>query len=166
MTPEEIIARLNLQPHPAEGGFFAETYRSAEETPTAALPQRYGGPRRHATAIYYLLTATTFSAMHRLRSDEIFHFYLGDPVEILHLYPDGRGAVHLLGCAVENRIRPQLAVPRGVWQGARLVRGGKLALLGTTVAPGFEFADFEIANREQLLATHSQFGELIAVLTR
>src|ERR1041385_8561277 len=88
MTAEEIIALLKLKPHPKEGGFFAETWRADEAIPPGVLPPRYSGPRAIGTCIYYLLTPTTFSAMHRLQSDEIFHFYLGDPVEMLQLWPD------------------------------------------------------------------------------
>src|SRR6266446_3214928 len=91
MTVEEIIALLKLKPHPKEGGFFAETYRAGESIPSGTLPSRYVGPRVFGTCIYYLLTHGTFSAMHRLQSDEIFHFYLGDPVEMLQLWPDGAG---------------------------------------------------------------------------
>src|SRR5262245_35025414 len=88
-----IIARLGLVPHPKEGGYFRETYRAGEALAAAALAGRYHGPRAVCTAIYYLLTPTTFSALHRLVSDEVFHFYAGDPVEQLRLYPDGRGEV-------------------------------------------------------------------------
>ena len=161
MTATEIIKLLELRPHPAEGGFFAETYRAAEQ---AALP-RYSGSRSLGTAIYYLLTAETFSAMHRLQTDEIFHFYLGDPVELLQLAPDGTGGIVLLGADLARGMRPQLVVPRGVWQGSRLVPGGRWALLGATVAPGFEFADYEHGARSQLVQTHPEFRETIISLT-
>src|SRR5581483_11176343 len=100
-------------------------------------------PPAAATAIYYLLTPDTVSAMHRLATDEIFHFYLGDPVEMLQLRPDGSHRVAILGPDLDAGQRPQIVVPRGVWQGARLVPGGRFALLGTTVAPGFDYADYE-----------------------
>jgi uncharacterized protein len=135
-TVEALRALLGLVPHPIEGGFFTETYRSADLLPGDTLPARYRGPRAAATAIYYLLTPETFSAMHRLGSDEIFHFYLGDPVEMLQLAPDGSHRVVVIGPDLEAGQRPQVVVPRGVWQGARLRPGGRLALLGTTVAPG------------------------------
>jgi predicted cupin superfamily sugar epimerase len=89
MNAEEIIKFLRLQPHPKEGGFFRETYRSVD--PFSNLPNRYRGQRSASTAIYYLLTPDSFSAMHRLASDEIFHFYKGDAVEMLQLFPDGQG---------------------------------------------------------------------------
>ena len=164
-TVEALCALLGLVPHPAEGGFFRETYRSADLVPPGALPARYRGPRAAATAIYYLLAPDTVSAMHRLATDEIFHFYLGDPVEMLHLRPDGTHRVTILGPDLEAGQRPQVVVPRDVWQGARLVPGGRLALLGTTVAPGFDFADYETGERAALLARHPGARDLIVALT-
>ena len=165
-TVEALCALLGLVPHPVEGGFFVETYRSAESVPADALPSRYQGPRPAGTAIYYLLTPETFSAMHRLASDEVFHFYLGDPVEMLQLRPDGSHGVAVLGTDLEAGQRPQLVVPRGVWQGARLRAGGRLALLGTTVAPGFDYADYETGDRAALLASHPAARDLVVALTR
>src|SRR5207249_287657 len=132
-TADELIRILQLQPHPREGGYFRETYRSAEAVAAEALPARYGGTRHHGTAIYYLLTPTTFSALHRLASDEIFHFYAGDPMRMLQLFPDGSGATVLLGPDVTRGQNPQVIVPRGVWQGSVLEPGGAYALLGCTV---------------------------------
>jgi uncharacterized protein len=160
-----LIELLGLEPHPAEGGYFAETYRSKLRLPSEALPGSYGGPRSGSTAIYYLLTPTTISAMHRLRTDEIFHFYLGDPVEQLQLFPDGRGQVVTIGMDLERGERPQVVVPAGVWQGARLAPGGRFALLGCTVAPGFEYEDFAHGQRDKLAAQYIAFAELIAALT-
>jgi predicted cupin superfamily sugar epimerase len=165
MTAEEIISLLKLKPHPKEGGFFAETYRAEEAIPQGVLPQRYPGPRAFGTCIYYLLTAATFSAMHRLQSDEIFHFYLGDPVEMLQLLPDGTGKTVVLGSDLRAGMHPQVIVPCGVWQGSRLVVGGKFALLGCTVAPGFDFADYEHGRRDDLVGNHPQFREKIVALT-
>ncbi len=165
ITPDHIIRLLNLQPHPREGGYFVETYRSAEGMGENILPDRYEGERRFATAIYYLLTRETFSAMHRLQSDEIFHFYSGDPVEMLHLHPNGRGEVVLLGSDLEAGMRSQVVVPRLSWQGARLRSGGEWALLGCTVSPGFEFADYEDGKRPILAAAFPQFEGMIRDLT-
>ena len=165
-TVEALCALLGLVPHPIEGGFFAETYRSGDLLPGDALPARYRGPRAAATAIYYLLTPETFSAMHRLGSDEIFHFYLGDPVEMLQLAPDGSHRVVVIGADLEAGQRPQVVVPRGVWQGARVRPGGRLALLGTTVAPGFDYADYETGARAALLASYSAARDLVTALTR
>ena len=163
MTADELIRQLGLVPHPKEGGFFRETYRSTESI--SSLSTRYAGPRCHGTAIYYLLTPTTYSALHRLQSDEIFHFYLGDPVRMLQLDAGGTGRTIVLGPDVLNGQELQLVVPRGVWQGSCLEPGGKFALLGCTVAPGFEYADYESGHREPLIAQYPAFADLIQRLT-
>src|SRR5580692_7322559 len=137
MTAEEIKSLLKLEPHPVEGGWYRRTYTSAG---TVELER---GVRAVGTAIYYLLEEGTFSEMHRIASDEIFHFYLGDPVEMLQLLPDGSSAVLTFGPDLAAGHQPQILVPAGVWQGERLVEGGKLALFGCTVTPGFDFADYE-----------------------
>ncbi len=165
MEPEELIARLNLRPHPREGAYFAETYRSGEEVAARALPPRYAGARPLGTAIYFLITADHSSALHRLQTDEIYHFYLGDPVELLQLSGDGTGRLFTLGPNPFLGMQPQLVVPRGVWQGARLRPGGRFALLGMTTAPGFDYADYEHGDRQQLLAAYPQFSEAIRALT-
>ena len=160
MTAEEIKALLNLEPHPREGGFYRRTYASAS---TVNLPR---GSRPTGTAIYYLLEPGTFSAMHVLASDEIFHFYLGDPVEMLQLHPDGRSAVFTLGPDIKAGQQVQLVVPAGVWQGSRLIDGGKAALLGCTVTPGFDFADYRNSSYAELAAQWPEQAERIRALTR
>jgi uncharacterized protein len=165
LTAEQIRELLTMQPHPIEGGYFAETYRSAATMPGSALGG-YPGDRSLSTAIYYLLTPESFSAMHRVRGDEMFHFYLGDPVEMLQLKPDGTAEVLLLGQDIAAGMRLQHNVPGGVWQGSRLRVGGKYALLGTTMAPGFEYDDYETGKREELIARYPQRAELITALTR
>jgi len=165
MTADQIIALLNLAPHPKEGGYFRETYRSSETVSEKTLPRQYKGIRSFATAIYYLLTPETFSAIHRLQSDEIFHFYLGDPVEMLQLWPDGTGRILVLGSDLLKKMQPQVVVPRGVWQGARLYKNGRFALLGATVSPGFEFADYESGKRHELVASYPRFQDVITALT-
>ncbi len=164
MEAVSIIDLLELEPHPEEGGWFREIYRSCDSVTTSVLHERYGGDRIAGTAIYYLLTPDTFSAMHRLKSDEIFHFYMGDPVEQLLLYPDGRHDVHILGTDIEAGARPVSIVPAGVWQGARLVDGGKKALLGCTVSPGFEFEDYEHGNGIRLAAAYPECRSMIRAL--
>jgi predicted cupin superfamily sugar epimerase len=166
LTADQIITLLNLKPHPEEGGYFVETYRSSETLSEKALPSRYKGIRSFGTAIYYLLTPESFSAMHRLQSDEVFHFYLGDPVEMLQLWPDGLGKVIRIGSDILNGMQPQVIVPRGVWQGARLIKNGRFALLGPTVSPGFEFADYESGRRDELVKFCPKFQELITALTK
>ncbi len=160
MTGSQIKALLNLEPHPIEGGSFRQTYVSAE---TVKLPR---GIRSQGTAIYYLLEAGTFSEMHVLASDEIFHFYLGDPVEMLQLHPDGTSAVFTLGPDLLAGQHVQLVVPAGVWQGTRLIGNGKLALLGCTVTPGFDYADYRNASYDELVKGWPDQAERIKALTR
>ncbi|MBN1592034.1 MAG: cupin domain-containing protein [Candidatus Coatesbacteria bacterium] len=167
MDAKRLIEILNLEPHPAEGGYYRETYRSGDAIPQGALPSRYAGRSRSvSTAIYFLLTRDTFSAMHRLRGDEIFHFYMGDPVTMVHLYPDGHGEEVILGNDLERGHKCQVVVPMNVWQGAFLDDGGEFALLGTTVAPGFDFADFELGRREDLVRAYPEYAGLTERLTR
>ncbi|MEJ2421521.1 MAG: cupin domain-containing protein, partial [Acidobacteriota bacterium] len=123
-TAEEVMSLLNLEPHPAEGGWFLETYRSRESLPAGALPSRYRGERSFATAIYYLLAPRNVSPLHRLLSDEVFHFYLGDPVELTLLHPGGEVVRRILGSDLAEGMKPQEGVPAGVWQGLRLLPGG------------------------------------------
>jgi len=160
MTTDELKRQLVLQPHPVEGGYFRRTYTS---TGTVNLPR---GTRAQGTAIYYLLEAGTFSEMHVLDSDEIFHFYLGDSVEMLQLHPDGGSAVLTLGPDLAAGQNVQLVVPAGVWQGTRLIGDGKMALLGCTVTPGFDFADYRNATAEELIAEWPHEAERIRNLTR
>src|SRR5947209_17400603 len=154
MTADDLKQILKLTPMLQEGGFFVETYRSDEVIPSTCLPDRLKGPRAFSTAIYYLLTPDSFSAMHRLAYDEIFHFYLGDPVEMLQLKPGGEGEILTIGAEVSSTVRPQVVVPRFNWQGARLIEGGQFALLGTTVAPGFEYEEYETGKRAALISEY------------
>src|SRR5215472_2235599 len=151
MTAEEVKRLLGLQPHPHEGGWFVRTYAAKEMIAAEAMGNhRYPDARRTGTAIYYLLEPGTFSEMHRLRSDEIFHFYAGDAVEMLQLLPDGTGRTVVIGNDLEAGQRPQVLVERNVWQGSRLVEGGRWALLGCTVSPGFEYEDYDSGVRGEL----------------
>lgn len=165
MTADQIIKALHMLPHPIEGGFFAETYRSSAEIPQQKLPG-YPAARSLATAIYYMLTPDSFSAMHRVRGDEMFHFYLGDPVEMLQLHSDGSGEIIVLGQDILANMKLQHNVPAGVWQGSRLREGGKFALLGTTMSPGFDYADYESANRDALIAQFPNFADAIRARAR
>lgn len=160
MTADEIKTLLDLQPHPVEGGYFRRTYTCAG---TVELPR---GQRAMGTAIYYLLEPGTFSEMHILDSDEIFHFYLGDPVEMLQLYADGSSAVFTLGPDLAAGQHVQLVVPAGVWQGTRLVGDRKVALLGCTVTPGFDFADYRSGSYAELSAKWPAEDARIKALTR
>ncbi|MBX3378689.1 MAG: cupin domain-containing protein [Phycisphaeraceae bacterium] len=155
---KRIVEVLGLVPLPNEGGYFRETYRSGEKIPGDALPGRYLSRdcgRNHSTQIYFLLAPGVVSLMHLVQSDEVFHFYQGDAVEQLQLFPDGSAQVVGIGADLERGDRPQVAVPRGVWQGCRIRAGGGgagYALLGCTVSPGFEWADFELGTRDRMLS--------------
>jgi predicted cupin superfamily sugar epimerase len=166
LTAERIRTLLKLEPHPIEGGYFVQTYRCELPIPKVSLPASYPADRTMSTAIYYLLTPDTFSAMHSLPGDEIFHFYLGDPVEMLQLNPDGTGEVVVLGQDLASGMRLQHVVLGGIWQGSRLRAGGEYALLGTTMSPGFDYDDYETGDRQQLSAEYPEFSERIASLTR
>ena len=160
MTAEEIKSLLHLEPHPIEGGSFRRTYTSPGNVD---LPR---GERPQGTAIYYLLEPGTFSEMHVLDSDEIFHFYLGDPVEMLQLHPSGGSAVFTLGQGLEAGQHVQLVVPAGVWQGTRLIGNGQVALLGCTVTPGFDFADYRGGTYAELSEKWPAQADRIRALTR
>ncbi len=154
MTADEVIQLMQLKPLSIEGGFFRETYRSRWVVSTEYLPDGFRGSRSIGTAIYYLITPETFSALHRLPGTEVFHFYVGDPVLMLQLLPDGSSQTITLGPDLLNGQQPQVVVRGNVWQGSRLAPGGKWALMGTTMSPGFDYADYENANREQLMAQY------------
>jgi predicted cupin superfamily sugar epimerase len=159
VTADDVIRVLNLQPHPVEGGYFRETYRSAVTMPA------HGGTRSVSTAIYYLLKPGHVSELHVLPGEEVFHFYLGAPVRMLQLWPDGTGREVVLGSDLAAGQVPQLVVPGGVWQGTRLVGADGFALLGCTVAPGFDYADYRAATRAELTAKWPALADEIARLT-
>ncbi len=162
-TAEEIIRLLRLEPLPREGGWYRETYRSALRLPADVLAPRYRDARSAGTAIYYLLTPDTFSALHRLPTDEVFHFYLGDPVEMLQLGPNSAdgGRILTLGSDILAGQHVQTVIPAGVWQGSLLREGGAFALMGTTMTPGFDFVDYEAADGDALIAAFPDFAERI-----
>jgi predicted cupin superfamily sugar epimerase len=166
LTAKQVQDFLKLQPLPVEGGYFVESYHSKYTLAQPSLRPCYPSERALSTAIYYMLTPDTFSAMHRLKGDEVYHFYLGDPVEILTLKPDGAAEALLLGQDILAGMRVQHAVSGGTWQGSRLAPGGQYALMGTTMAPGFDAADYEPGNRDALTAQYPSYAPLIAFLTR
>ena len=169
LTVEQIIQALGLQPLPVEGGLYRQTYISDERIPAGALPERYEPAEKpFGTAIYYLLAGhpNSFSSLHRLPTDEVYHFYLGDPVEMTLLLADGSSRQVVLGQDLLAGQQVQFVAPRGAWQGSRLLPGGQYALLGTTMAPGFTPSDFENGEREALLAQYSRERERILALTR
>ncbi len=148
-TARDWIRALDLAPHP-EGGWFRETWRSAESVAGDALPGRFAGARALGTAIYYLLEAGEFSRFHRLEADELWHLYDGGPLE-LHLLIEGRHEMLRLGLDLERGESPQHRVPHGVWFAAMPARGAEFALAGCTVTPGFDFADWRLGPRHHLL---------------
>lgn len=158
------IRALQLRPHP-EGGYFRETYRAAESIPRRALPARFPGPRAFSTAIYFLLRAGQVSRLHRIRSDETWHFHAGAPLIIHLLTPDGRYRALRLGVRPDRGEHPQAVVPAGAWFGAVLAPRGRYALVGCTVAPGFDFADFALADRADLTRRFPRHRRLIEALT-
>ena len=164
INTKALIEKLGLKPHP-EGGFFAETYRSEETIPKNALPTRYFSDRSFSTSIYYLILPQSFSSMHRIDSDEIFHFYLGSPVKMVQL-SGGKGKIVTIGNRLDLDQYPQVLVPKGTWQGLCLEKEEGFALLGCTVAPGFNFSGFELGKGEALLAKYPAFEEEIERLTR
>lgn len=165
LSARQVIEQLDLKPLPVEGGHFRQTYR-ARWTIDLGLPHE--PPRPIGTAIFYLLTseAGSFSALHKLAGDEVYHFYLGDPVEMLLLHPDGRSEVLLLGQDLLAGQQVQVVVPAGSWQGSRLVEGGAFALMGTTMAPGFAESDYEGGAAAELEGRYPHRSELIRRLTR
>ena len=160
--PAELVAALGLAPHP-ERGFFVETYRSSVAVDALTHP----GPRAAGTAIYFLITAAAPSTfLHRLLSDEIFHLYEGGPLEILRLFSDGRSDVARLGLDFSSGERPQIVIPAGTWFGTALAPGVSHCLVGCTVAPGFDFADFELATGPELAALYPAQAQRIADMSR
>ena len=164
-TAERIIKLYDMKLLPGEGGYYTETYRADEVIEQSSLHERYGSDKAHSTAIFYLLTPDTQSYMHRVITDEIFHFYLGDPVQMIQLFPEGGSKVLFLGHDLQAGQFVQVVVPRGAWQGAYLLEGGNFALMGTTVAPGFDFSDHEIGERQTLLNLYPDHGDMITRLT-
>jgi len=168
ITAAFLIDALGLAPLPVEGGWFRQTWVADATLSRESLPARYGRGKPAGTAIYYLLTddPDSFSALHRLPTAEVYHFYLGDPVEQLLLHPGGRAERVVLGQDLASGQRVQHVAPHGAWQGSHLVRGGRVALLGTTMAPGFDPLDYEPGTRSELVAAYPDAADLIVSLTR
>ncbi|WP_462137980.1 cupin domain-containing protein [Candidatus Mycalebacterium sp.] len=165
MKPANIIKKLGLKPLEREGGLYRQTYVSPETVASSHLPDRYKGDRNFSSAIYYFLQKNEVSVMHRLMSDEVYHFYSGDPVQLLTLKPGGPGLV-FLGSDIMFGQYPQVVVPAGVWQGMKIVDGGEYALMGTTVSPAYTEDDFELGDPEKLCKQFSEHSGLIKTLSR
>lgn len=164
-SAEYWVEKLDLKSHP-EGGYFRETYRCAEEIRSDHLPERYGGARAYSTAIYYLLKGDQFSAFHRLKSEEMWHFYAGTTLTISSIDEVGALRMSKLGSNPDAGESFQIMIPAGWWLGARCDNPEGYALVGTTMAPGFDFADFEIAKREDLLQKYPEHQRVVESLTK
>jgi uncharacterized protein len=165
ITAEQLIRQYMMLPHP-EGGWYHETYRSNEIFPAAALPERFGSNREFSTAIYFLLEQGDHSAFHRIKSDECWHFYAGDPLELFIIREDRSLDTIVLGNDISKGQCFQYVVPANCWFAARPANGSVFCFLGCTVAPGFEFADFELADPGELSALYPPYSSLIQQLSR
>lgn len=164
MTPQDLIQAFGLLPHP-EGGYYKETYRSEEVISANALPKRFNGDRRFSTAIYYLLPEGQRSKFHRIQSDEVWHFYLGGPLVIASIDDKGAAMEVTLGQNIAAGMQLQYVVKAGQWFGAYPAKGSGFCFVGCTVAPGFDFADFEMGAKEDLLSQFPGARDRIERLT-
>jgi uncharacterized protein len=162
---QELIALLKLEPLPVEGGYYRVHYTASDLLDAAALPARFTGVRALSGAIYYLITPESFSSLHKLRGDELWHHYYGDSAEQFCLYPNGEQKRVRLGTDFTAGDLPSLVVPGGVWQGTRLVPGGRYALFGTTMAPAYAEADFTPGERDVLIAAYPEAAAIIKEYT-
>jgi predicted cupin superfamily sugar epimerase len=163
-TLDYWINHLNLQPHP-EGGFFKETYRASEKISSSALPSRFGGDRNFSTAIYFLLRSEDRSVFHRIKSDELWHFYQGGTL-LIYVLHQNKLRIHRLGSNLDKGDSLQVMIPANCWFGAHVERDDSFALCGCTVAPGFDFQDFEMAERNVLIKEYPGYEKEIIRLTR
>jgi len=161
---EDLISFYQLQPHP-EGGYFKETYRGAEKISQQALPKRFSGDRHISTAIYFLIPAGKKSHLHCIKSDEVWHFYLGGPMTLVQISPSGKVHKIILGQDLKSGQKIQHVVPQGHWFGAYPNPESTFSFVGCTVAPGFDFSDFEMGKRDELLKLFPQAKEEIVLLT-
>ncbi len=164
LEAQSIITRLDLQKHP-EGGFFKEVYRSKESIPNSVLGTSFEGDRNYCTSIYFLLTSENFSAFHKINQDEIWHFYKGTCLHLHIITKDGTYHKVLIGNDLENGEVPQYVVKAGDWFAAEIPKDNSFAFVGCTVAPGFDFKDFVMPNRDELIAEFPNHKEIITQLT-
>lgn len=165
ISTEKLIRLYNLKAHP-EGGWYSENYRSEESIAAAALPQRFGGDRSFSTAIYFLLEHGNFSAFHRIKSDECWHFYAGDPLQVFIIGHDGELQIIHLGSNIEQGEVFQYVVPANCWFASRPAPHSSFCFVGCTVAPGFDFRDFELANAQELSNVYPRHQNIIRELCR
>lgn len=165
ITASSLISEYDLEPHP-EGGYYKETYRSKEAINQTALPERFTGNRSFSTAIYFLLESGNFSAFHRIKSDECWHFYAGETLLIYAIYPDGQLLITHLGNDFSKGEVFQHTVPANCWFASAPAPGSAFSFVGCTVAPGFDFEDFEMAKATALISKYPQHESLINCLCR
>jgi predicted cupin superfamily sugar epimerase len=165
ITVPGLVEQFSLLPHP-EGGFYRETYRSAECIESEALPARFQGRRSFSTAILFLLEKNNFSAFHRIKSDECWHFYAGQSLHVHVIHPNGAYELIRLGSNIALGDAFQAVVPAGCWFASETAEGGQFSFVGCTVSPGFDFTDFELADGKVLSAEFPQFEKLIVRLCR
>ncbi|SRR5690554_3693637 len=161
---ERIVKQLDLAPHP-EGGFYKETYRSEGNIDEKALGNDYKGTRSYSTCIYFMLTSDSFSAFHRIKQDEIWHFYDGSPIKLHVITEKGEHSTHIIGKDLEKGEVPQYIVSGGCWFGAEVINENHFSLVGCTVSPGFSFEDFELIPRKDLIALYPHNKDVITYLT-
>ena len=161
----QLIQKYNLEPHP-EGGWYKQTYKSNEEIPADALPERFGASRAFSTAIYFLLEKGNFSAFHRIKSDECWHFYAGEPLFIYIIEQTGELKIISLGSNYEKGQSFQYVVPANCWFASRPAPGSEYCFVGCTVSPGFEFEDLELADATELSVMYPQHKSIIIELCR
>lgn len=165
MKAKDYIEHLQLLPHP-EGGYYKETYRSDWMISESIAEKGFTGDRSLVTAIYFLIEKDNFSALHRIKSDEIWHFYAGDPLEVIEISGEGELICTKIGNNILNGEQPQYTVKAGRWFGSRVLKGGAFSLVGCTVAPGFDFRDFEMGDRGKLVSDFQEYWEIIGEMTR
>lgn len=164
-TVKELIEKFDLLPHP-EGGYFKETYRSAETIPAAALPDRFSANHHFSTAIYFLLEAGNFSAFHKIKSDECWHFYSGEPLLVHVIHLNGILETIRLGSSFSANEYFQFVVPAGCWFASEPAPGSAFSFVGCTVSPGFDFADFELAKADELIKIYPDHKSIISRMCR
>lgn len=165
MNVDLLVKELGLLPHP-EGGYYKETYRSSLKVSPHCLPDNFNGERNMATGIYFLIENGNFSALHKIKSDETWHFYYGDALEVIEINEEGIIKITHIGSDLLEGETFQYTVKANNWFGSRVKEGGNLSLVGCTVYPGFDFNDFELAKRENLIMTFPQHSKIITELTR
>ena len=162
---DQLIEQYSLEPHP-EGGWYKQTYKSTEQIAAEALPGRFGAGRVFSTAIYFLLEKGNFSAFHRIKSDECWHFYAGDALIVYIIEQNGEVRTISLGNNLKKGQTFQYVVPAGCWFASRPAPGSRYCFVGCTVSPGFEFEDFELANADELVKMYPQHKGIIKELCR